>query len=153
MLLVDGNCWSFLQNCRQATKVQQQAKRKRKQNYNVQYAAWKGISVYHLIGAKTVIIHHLTIWKMLRFVKFSINIGDTFWVWVLFYQLNILIPYDLQGFAEKLFSRLRSCNERFEVHTRIKFLKKKTCNSFSNLLVVIQKYIYLVLQLPSVIFR
>jgi len=69
--LVVYNYWSFLQNFRQATKVQQRVRRKRKQNYNVPYAAWKGSSACRLKRPITVIIHHLTILKMLRFVKLS----------------------------------------------------------------------------------
>jgi hypothetical protein len=42
----------------------------------------------------------------------------------------------LQGFAEKLFSRLQKCNERFEVgrilFAAIFFFKKPICNSWGN---------------------
>nr|KYP75742.1 Protein SDA1 isogeny [Cajanus cajan] len=54
---------------------------------------------------------------------------------------------DAQGFAEKLFARLKNCNERFEnvVNEDLHFLLKSSYG-YSEL------HIYLVLQLPSVIF-
>jgi len=60
---------------------------------------------------------------MLRLVKFLFQHPIYILAQILFYYINILIPYDLQGFAEKLFSRLKNCNERFEVRTLVNLKK------------------------------
>ena len=54
---------------------------------------------------------------MPRFAHFVVMVVTLFWIWILFYLINsITITSGMQGFAEKLFSRLQNCNERFEVH-------------------------------------
>lgn len=66
----------FVWNVRHTMQVQLLARRKSKPNCSVLYVAWKSSSALHQKRTVQIIIHHLTVWKIHRFVISDIIISS-----------------------------------------------------------------------------